>query len=294
MPDTTINEAAPLISVAMPFHDCELTLAAAIRSVLRQTCEDWELLLCDDGSTDHSLAIARAFRDPRIVVWTDQHRRGLAGRLNQCIDRARGTYIARMDADDITYPRRFEKQLWFLQQRRDIDLVGCHMLVCGEDGAALAIRELPCAHAEIVANPGIGFGMAHPTWMGRASWFRRYRYSADAARYEDIELLYRSYRESRFANIPEVLHGYREPRRGLRKRWKTRIGRVQFLRESRAEWSHQAVLIEPVKAICDALLVGAGLRYAMLKRRDTAPAAPQLAEWQEINAGCTEQEVVAP
>ena len=69
-----------------------------------QSYSNWELLLCDDGSTDASRELARSFHDPRIVVWGDQRRLQLGARLNECIERARGEYIARMDADDIAYP----------------------------------------------------------------------------------------------------------------------------------------------------------------------------------------------
>ena len=194
----------------MPFYNCRETLAPALISVVRQTYPNWELLLCDDGSTDGSFECARGFRDERIALTTDSRRRGLAALLNQCIDRARGEYIARMDADDIAYPGRLERQVRFLEEHRDIDLAGSQMLIFGEDGAALGKRALPCDHQGIVANPAVSFGIGHPTWMGRAAWFRRYRYNPRAVRYEDVELLYRAYRESRFANLPEILHAYRE------------------------------------------------------------------------------------
>ena len=104
----------PLVSIAMPFYNAERTIATSIRSILLQSHTNWELLLCDDGSTDASRALAGSFHDPRIVVWGDQQRLQLGARLNECIERARGEYIARMDADDIAYPRRLEKQLRFL------------------------------------------------------------------------------------------------------------------------------------------------------------------------------------
>ena len=83
----------PLVSIAMPFYNCEKTLAQSVRSILWQTWQNWELLLCDDGSADASLAAARVFRDPRIEVWSDGRRRALGARLNECIARARGDYV---------------------------------------------------------------------------------------------------------------------------------------------------------------------------------------------------------
>ncbi len=106
----------PVITIAMPFYNSAATLELAIRSLLNQSYGDFELLLCDDGSDDQGLAIARSFNDPRLICWSDGRRLRLAARLNECIDRARGRYLARMDADDIAYPDRLAQQLAFLDR----------------------------------------------------------------------------------------------------------------------------------------------------------------------------------
>ena len=112
----------PIITIAMPFYNSAATLELAIRSLLNQSYSDFELLLCDDGSSDQGLAIAHSFDDPRLVCWSDGRRLRLAARLNECIDRARGRYLARMDADDIAYPDRLERQLIFLETNAEVDL----------------------------------------------------------------------------------------------------------------------------------------------------------------------------
>src|SRR6202171_1728731 len=197
--ESNVNTRTPLVSVLMPFLNGGDGFKAALGSILNQTYDNWELLLCGDGSTDGSLALARSNRDERITVWSDGKRKGLAGRLNECLDRARGEFIARMDADDVSYPQRFRYQAEFLLAPPEIDLVGCRMLIFGEDGAPLRKPRLPIGHEQIVARPSLGFGVAHPTWMARASWFHQHRYDLTALRYEDVELLYRSYQSSRFA-----------------------------------------------------------------------------------------------
>src|SRR3954451_5760594 len=133
----------PLVSIIMPFHNAGSTIDAALRSIQEQTYTDWELLLCDDGSTDDSRQRVRWYADSRFEVWSDGTRKGLAQRLNECIDRARGKYIARMDSDDICYPERLEAQVRFLQQNSDVDLAGCDMLIFGETGQPLGRRTLP-------------------------------------------------------------------------------------------------------------------------------------------------------
>jgi glycosyltransferase involved in cell wall biosynthesis len=277
----------PVVSIAMPFYNSEPTLAAALQSLLAQTFREWELLLCDDGSSDGGLKLARGIGDSRIVIWSDGRRKGLAARLNECIARARGVYVARMDADDISYPDRLEKQVRFLDDRSGVDLAGTQMLVFGEEGEPLGKRALPCEHEGIVARPELGFGIGHPTWMGRTSWFRRYGYRPEAVRYEDVELLYRSYRESRYANLPELLYGYREPRGGFAKRLKTRIGRVQYLRNCAAGLEgaavpYQAALAESVKAASDAVIVAAGMRYRVLRTLEAPLSGAEKSQWVEI------------
>jgi glycosyltransferase involved in cell wall biosynthesis len=100
MPETNPK---PVVTVAMPLFNNAATLELSVRSLRNQSYGDFELLLCDDGSDDQGLAIAHSFNDPRVIWWSDRRRLGLAARLNECIDRARGPYLARMDAGDIAY-----------------------------------------------------------------------------------------------------------------------------------------------------------------------------------------------
>jgi glycosyltransferase involved in cell wall biosynthesis len=120
--------ADPIITIAMPFYNSAATLELSIRSLLNQSYGDFELLLCDDGSDDLGLVIARSFDDPRVICWSDGRRLRLAARLNECIDRARGSYLARMDADDIAYPYRLALQLAFLDQHAEVDLCSAGLL----------------------------------------------------------------------------------------------------------------------------------------------------------------------
>lgn len=276
----------PMVSVIMPFLNAGSGFRAAIQSILNQTYENWELLLCDDGSVDASLAVAESICDRRVNVWSDGRRLGLAARLNECIDRARGEYIARMDADDVSYPDRLRRQVEFLEKHPHIDMVGCRMLIFGENGASLGKRPVPEQHEDIVADPALGFGVAHPTWVGRAAWFRRYRYDRHALRYEDVELLYRAYRSSQFANLSDVLYGYRELRGGFQKRLKTRLGRVRYLRAVQESATQaiffRAALTESVKAASDAALTAMSARYVMLRLREEPLTRAEDALWRSV------------
>lgn len=276
----------PLISVILPFLNGGAAFAPAINSIRNQTYQNWELLLCDDRSTDGSLEYARSLKDSRIIVWSDGRNLGLAARLNECIARARGNYIARMDADDLSYPQRLEMQAAYLLEHPEIDVVGCHMLICTEDGQPIGKRRAALDHAGIVAHPAVGFDLAHPTWMARAEWYRRFLYDPSALRFEDAELLYRAYQSSTFANLPDLLYGYREMRGGLSKRFKTRLGRIRYLHrfssKAGVSLALHAAFTESVKAIADAAITKANLRYTMLRRREAALSEFELTEWNQV------------
>jgi glycosyltransferase involved in cell wall biosynthesis len=219
----------PIITIAMPFYNSAATLELAIRSLLNQSYGNFELLLCDDGSDDQGFAIARSFEDPRLICWSDGRRLRLAARLNECIDRARGLYLARMDADDIAYPDRLARQLAFLGAHPDIDLCCAGAMVFGKHGRPLWRFSPAEEHAGITRAPFRGFPLWHPLWMGRIEWFRRWRYEESAWLAQDQELLLRSYRDSRFANLPQVLLGYRKERVSLRKLLRYKLLLIQYV-----------------------------------------------------------------
>jgi len=200
----------PEISVLLPVRDGERTLALAVLSVLEQTFGDFELLVLDDGSVDASADIALAFADSRVRLLRDGIGRGLAARLNQGITMAAGRYIARMDADDVCFPDRFARQVARLDAERSLDLVGCRALIFDESGAATGLFPYRASHEALCTRPWNGFYLVHPSWMGRADWFRKYRYRIpEVVRAEDQELLLRAYPDSRFAVLDEILLGYR-------------------------------------------------------------------------------------
>jgi len=196
----------------MSVHNGEKTIRAAIRSILWQTCTDWELVLVNDASTDSTAHILRQFHDPRIRVLDEPQQKGLAVRLNHCVALARGRYVARMDADDIAYPERFERQAQYLKAHPDIDLLGHGAVLFTGGGQALGVYPSACTHEEICRRPWWGFPLAHPTWMGKQSWFAQHRYDDGLTKGQDQDLLLRSYRTSRFAALPDILLGYRMER----------------------------------------------------------------------------------
>jgi glycosyltransferase involved in cell wall biosynthesis len=206
-----LASAPPLISVAMPVYNAGPYLRLAVQSILAQSFTQWELLLIDDGSTDDALRGIDDLTDPRIRVFRDGHNRGLAARLNEACALARGSYLARMDQDDVSYPERFRRQFEALQNQPGLDLIACRAVTIDEDNRLTGVFAFAGSHEQICAHPWRGFYFPHPAWMGRIEWFRQNRYAQDPAPYfcEDQELLTRSWRHSRFGALDEVLFAYR-------------------------------------------------------------------------------------
>ena len=282
-----IIQKCPVVSIGMPVRNCQATLQSALKSVLAQTYSDWELLLIDDGSSDESLEIAKRFSDPRIKIHSDGKFRGLIARLNQAIDRSQGKYFARMDGDDVAYPERLEQQVRFLEKKPEIDLVGAWMMVFSSSGAALGKRTEPELHDTICRRPFSRLRVSHPTFVGRIEWFRRYGYSQQAIRCEDQDLLLRSYRYSRFSNLPEVLHGYREDKIYLRK---ILLGRRSFTEIVARELLHRrklikagiAVIEQSMKSALDVIAVGSGLNHKLLRHRARPITMAEKKRWGEV------------
>lgn len=113
------------ISVIMGIYNCADTLGESIESIINQTYSNWELIMCNDGSTDNTLDVANFYKniDNRIRVIENEVNKGLAYSLNRCIDIAEGEYIARHDGDDICIQDRFERQINFIRNN-DFELVG--------------------------------------------------------------------------------------------------------------------------------------------------------------------------
>ncbi|MEM4168327.1 MAG: glycosyltransferase [Candidatus Caldarchaeum sp.] len=200
-------ESFPLVSIGIPFYNPGKFFADAIRSVFAQTYVHWELLLVDDGSDDGSLELAKRIKDPRVKVFSDGKHLGLVARLNQIAQMASGFYVARMDADDLMHPERIARQVAFLQQHPEINVVDTGAIVLDREGVPAGLRgledRLPSA-LEILKQGGF----LHASIMAKREWFLQHPYDPDYPRAEDRELWVREYRKTKFAHIPEPLYFY--------------------------------------------------------------------------------------
>ncbi len=247
-----MNTTQPLISIIMPVYNPGPYFRLAVLSIVNQIYERWELLIWDDGTTDGSFETIADIVDARIRIMRDGNNRGLAVRLNQLIEIAKGHFIARMDADDFSYPQRLAKQVEYLQKNPAVDLVATRAITINSSNRFHGTYPFRETHQEICQHPWLGFYLPHPTWMAKATWFKKFQYKVPAPYLcEDQELLLRSYQSSTFAVVPEVLFAYRvRDKIAIRKQFLTRWAlfktfAVTFLRRRR--WG--AVLL-----VCVALI----------------------------------------
>lgn len=186
----------PLVSILMPVRDAAGTLPACLESIRRQRCSSWECVVVDDGSTDGGgeLLARTAAADPRFRVIT-QPPSGIVPALTRGLERCRGRYVARMDADDVMLARRLDRQLQALEHDTGLAGVGCHVRLFPRSRAT-ARREYErwlnsLSSAEHVARDAfIECPLAHPTLMLRRCVLERYGYR-DAGWPEDYDLVLR-------------------------------------------------------------------------------------------------------
>jgi len=231
----------PVVTVAMSVLNGGDQLQMAVRSIVEQTFEDWELLIIDDGSTDGAIEKLPFLNDQRVVVIRDGLNKGLSARLNQAINMARGKYFARMDHDDISHPNRLDLQITFLRAHPHIDLLATKCVTMDEADQITGFLPYASSHQQICARPWLGFPMPHPSWMGKLNWFRKYYYQ-DPAPYccEDNGLLLRAFKHSTYHAIEADLLAYRlRSHSPWQKIWKTRkamaVMQIQYFWDS-GEW----------------------------------------------------------
>lgn len=194
----------PKVSVIMSVYNAEKYLRESVQSILGQTCTDFEFIIVNDGSTDTSKEILESFSDPRIKI-INQKNRGLTESLNTAIRESKGMYIARMDADDISFPERFEKQISFLDTHPDIAMCGTQCDVYKVPQTHRDIKRMMLFH-----NPFI-----HPSTMIRSSVLKQNLYDTSFRHLQDYELWTRIVPFYKTANLPDVLLKYTVTQAGI-------------------------------------------------------------------------------
>lgn len=204
---------SPSISVLMPVYNAERYVVEAVESILGQTFTDFEFIIIDDGSTDQSLRILQRYadKDKRIRL-VSRENRGLVATLNEMIDMAKGQFLARMDADDVSLPDRFERQICYIAKNKECVAVGCRALLIDPDGLPLKPFLDFLLHDDIdrAHIACIGGAICHPSVMMRKEaviYIGGYKYEYPYA--EDIDLFLRLADIGKLHNLGEMLLKYR-------------------------------------------------------------------------------------
>lgn len=199
----------PKISVILSAYNAEKYIRQAIGSILSQTMRDFEFFIVNDASTDSTAEIISSFNDSRIIRIENKTNKGAIESLNACMNLAKGEYIARMDADDISMPQRFKRQADFLDNNSETGMCGSWIKTFGP--TKNYIHKYPCSHADIKFMMLTNNPFPHPGMMLRKKLFDKFklRYKQDTFPAEDYDFWERAIRCFKTANIPEVLLHYR-------------------------------------------------------------------------------------
>lgn len=203
-----------MISIIMGVYNCKNIelLNKSVESIINQTYKDWELIICDDGSTDNTLEVLREIekKDSRIKVLSYSDNHGLSYALNTCLKYVSGDYVARQDDDDVSFPERLEKQISFLENHPEYSIVGTNADVYDDSGVwgEYIVEEEPSKKSFYWNSP-----FMHPTVMVRTEAYKKcngYRVAKETRRCEDFDLFMRMYaRGIKGYNIQEKLYSYR-------------------------------------------------------------------------------------
>jgi glycosyltransferase involved in cell wall biosynthesis len=246
---------APAVSVIMPAYNAAVTVKASVQMLLAQTFSNWEAVIIDDGSKDNTLEILREIerKDSRIHVITQSNQRQAAAR-NAGIAKARGHYIAFLDADDFALPERFAKQVAFLDQHTDVTVLGGGRIdFDSATGVELGVTLHPEDHDTLCSRIFTECPFTTSTVMARADFFQSRHFDPAMPPCEDHDLWIRSYHDNgiRFQNLNEPLVRYACRKRigWIHYRQMSRMYRRALREEGRWPWKAWYALRPLVAAV---------------------------------------------
>ena len=207
----------PQVSVLLPVYNAQDYLRESIDSILNQSFTDFELIIINDGSTDHSKEIIDSYTDPRITL-IDQDNAGLPVSLNRAIAIAKGQYLARQDADDVSLPNRLAEQVGFMEQQ-GLDICGSDFDIINESGQIIESIKVPHTPESMAITLACTVPFAHGSVMMRKSFLNKHTLSYDESVVtEDYDLWSRIYQSGgAFGNVAEPLFLYRQLSQSLSK-----------------------------------------------------------------------------
>lgn len=208
-----IDKNQPLVSVVMPVFNAEKYLREAIESILNQTYKNIEFIIVDDASTDNSWKIIKSYSGKTKVIKTIRNytNLGISMSVKKAISDAKGDFIARMDADDISNPKRIEKQVEYLLSKKGVVAVGTQCYIINANGEIIGEKQFPTSFEEIKKYIFEFIPVQQPSIMiakkRLPSNFEYYKDGLNTA--EEVELLFKLFTQGKVENLPETLLKYR-------------------------------------------------------------------------------------
>jgi glycosyltransferase involved in cell wall biosynthesis len=243
-----INHQYP-ITVLLPVYNGEKHLDEAIDSVLSQSYSEFEFLIINDGSFDNTDNIIRKYAesDPRIRYIENEKNLGLVESLNRGLGLARGKYIARMDADDICHPERFQKQIDFMESHPEIAICGTSFQSFGSSNTT---HIYPRDHEAIKAGLLFGSCICHPSVFMRTDFIKEYEinYLKETFPAEDYKIWVKAAKNGQLHNLPDILLQYREHETQIsseNKQWQKE--QTDKIRIEMLEWLYPGFKDEEIK-----------------------------------------------
>ena len=190
-------------------------ITSSIQSVIAQTYTNWELIIIDDASIDDTCELIREHqgKDNRIKLIENEKNIGLANCLNKGIKESKGKYIARLDADDICFPDRFELQINFMIENTEVDVLGGNALLVDEKYNAIRETNMPITHEEIEDGIIKKCPLIHPTVLYKKKFIEELNgYDSTLRKKQDYDLWFRGVKKYKYANLEHTLIKYKTQR----------------------------------------------------------------------------------
>ncbi len=200
------------VSIIIPVYNSEKYLSSCLLSIVNQTYKKIEIICIENGSNDNSYSILKIFsKNYKNIKVINLKKPSLSNALNKGIKLSKGEFIARMDADDISHPKRIEKQIKFLKKKKDVSIVGTDINLIDENGNFLKKIKYPHKFKDLKKKLEIDSFVAHPSVMMRKKIFsilKGYRYQFCPA--EDYDLWLRALHHYKIENMGQTLLNYRQ------------------------------------------------------------------------------------
>lgn len=250
---------SPKVSVLMPAYNAEKYLVEAIESILNQTFTDFEFIIIDDCSADKTWEIIQKYskKDKRIIAIKNEENLKLSATLNKGIDVCKGEYIARMDADDWSYPDRLQKQYDVISRDSNIGILGGAMEVCDENLEIKNIRKYNLSDSEIRKSLFKYSPFCHPATIFKKEALLQYKYSIELNDAEDYDLYFRIGKSYKLQNLNDIVIKYRtsdtqvSSKKSKRQQYLTLYIRLKAV----LEYGYRASIVDILSSIVQLILI---------------------------------------